>query len=311
MRVILYVFSGTGNTFKVAALYKKFLERTAENSVDIYRVSRKSGPLPDPHGYDLVGIGYPIHGFSAPEPAIKLCKSLPALENMRTFIFKTSGEGLHLNDCSSQKCIKILQKKGYRVDLERHVVMPYNMIYRHNDAMAKHMWIYARALVDMNCREIVGGVREKVRQPFYKTFYCPPIRFLEQKFAHLHGTAFKVDPNKCVKCNRCVNVCPQNNISVVDGKYKFGHDCVLCMGCSFGCPQDAISVGVFKYWKVNGSYRLNELEKDENLPFPYVPNEARGIYRLYKKYYREADEMLKKYGLDARDYIPCKNEIKY
>ena len=82
------------------------------------------------------------------------------------------------------------------------------------------------------------------------------------------------------------------------------------MGCSFGCPQDAISVGVFKFWKVHGSYRLNELEKDENLPFPYVPNEAKGIYRLYKKYYREADAMLKKYGLDARDYIPCKNDIK-
>ena len=26
MKVILYVFSGTGNTMKVAALYKKFLE---------------------------------------------------------------------------------------------------------------------------------------------------------------------------------------------------------------------------------------------------------------------------------------------
>ena len=129
MRVILYVFSGTGNTMNVAELYRRFLEKNNLNNnestdasdteasvtVDIYRVSRKSGDIPSPEGYDLVGIGYPIHGFSAPEPTIKLCKALPKVENKRTFIFKTSGEGLHLNDCSSQKCIKILKKKGYDV----------------------------------------------------------------------------------------------------------------------------------------------------------------------------------------------------
>lgn len=303
MKVILYVFSGTGNTLKVASLYKKFLEAQGENTAEIYRISKKSGNFPDPANYDLVGIGYPIHGFSAPEPAINFCKALPPAENKRTFIFKSSGEGLHINDCSSQKCIKILKKKGYDVCLERHIVMPYNMIYRHCDEMAKHMWIYAHALADLNCRELLSGKREKVKQPFYKTFYCPPVRFLEQKFAHLHGTAFKVHADKCVKCNRCVNVCPQNNVKIVNGRYKFGHDCVLCMGCSFGCPQDAISVGIFKFWKVNGSYRLNELKKDESLPFPFIPDKAKGIYRIYKKYYREADKKLAEAGINVNDYV--------
>lgn len=305
MKVILYVFSGTGNTLKVAGLYKKFMEKQdGDTTVEIYRVSVKNGEIPNPNGYDLVGIGYPIHGFSAPEPTIKLCKALPQVENKRTFIFKSSGEGLHLNDCSSQKCIKILRKKGYDVVMEKHIVMPYNMIYRHRDEMAKQMWIYAHALVDMHCRELAEGKREKVRQPFIKTFYCPPIRFLEQKFAHLHGTAFKVNKKKCVGCNRCINVCPQDNIRIDEkGKYKFGHKCVLCMGCSFGCPQDAISVGVFGLWKVHGSYRLNELKSDESIPFPFVPEHAKGIYRLYKKYYREADKKLAAAGIDVRDYI--------
>lgn len=306
MKVILYVFSGTGNTLKVAGLYKKFLERYEGNSVEIYRISKKSGAVPNPEDYDLIGFGYPIHGFSAPEPAINFCKELSAVQNKRLFVFKTSGEGLHLNDCSSQKCIKILMKKGYDVVMERHVVMPYNMIYRHNNQMAKQMWIYAHAIVDMNCGEIMEGKREKVKLPFYKTFYCPPIRFLEQKFAHLHGPAFKVNPDKCVGCNKCVNTCPQNNIQIVDGKYKFGHECVLCMGCSFGCPQDAISVGLFKFWKVNGSYRLNDLVKDDDIPFPYVPNMSRGIYRLYNKYYRDQDEKLCLAGINVNDYIKNK-----
>ena len=62
-------------------------------------------------------------------------------------------------------------------------------------------------------------------------------------------------------------------------------------------------MGVFKFWKVNGSYRLDELKDDESLPFPFVPNYAKGIYRLYKKYYREADEKLSAAGIDVKDYL--------
>lgn len=303
MRIILYVFSGTGNTFAIANLYKKYFEESGGNQVEIYRISQKSGPFPDPSDFDIVGLGYPIHAFSAPEPAIKFCKNLPSCENKKAFIFKSSGEGLHLNDFSSQKCIKILQKKGYDVLLERHIVMPYNMIYRHNDEMAKQMWIYAHALVDLNVREISADRREKVRKSRLLGFWMPPIRWIEQKFAHLHGTAFKVDRKKCVNCGRCINVCPQNNIKLTDGKYKFGHACVLCMGCSFGCPKDAIKVGVFKFWKVNGDYRLDKLKADESILFPYVPDRAKGIYKLYKKYYRECDKRLKDAGINIGDYV--------
>lgn len=303
MKIIMYVFSGTGNTLAVAGLYKKYLENGG-NTVDIYRISAKSGEMPGPENYDMVGLGYPIHAFSAPELPIKLCKSLPVFtENKPVFIFKTSGEGLHLNDCSSQKCIKILKKKGYDVFTERHIVMPYNMIYRHNDAMAKHMWIYAHALADLNCREISEGKRIKVKKAWIKRMWVPPIRAVEQCFAHMHGTAFKVDKKKCINCGKCVRTCPVNNIELKNGKYKFGHKCVLCMGCSFGCPKDAVKVGVFKYWKVNGSYHLNELKADESLPFPYIPDHAKGIYKLYKKYYREADARLAAAGIDVNDYI--------
>lgn len=304
MKVILYVFSGTGNTLAVAGLYKKYLENIdGENVVDIYRVSAKSGEAPSPEGYDLVGVGYPIHAFCAPEPIIKLCNNLPKVEHKRTFIFKSSGEGLHINDCSSQKLIKILSKKGYAVELERHIVMPYNMIYRHKDGMARHMWIYAHALVDLNCRELVAGKKEKVKKTFLKTMWVAPIGGIERGFANLHGPIFKVNKKKCINCGKCQKICPVDNISLKDGTYKFGNKCVLCMGCAFNCPKDAVKVGVFGAWKVNGSYRLNELKGDETLPFPYIPNQAKGIYKLYKKYYRECDKRLAAAGIDVNDYL--------
>lgn len=299
MKVILYVFSGTGNTLRVASLIKKYMNA----DVSVYRISEKSGNAPSPEGFDLVGFGYPIHAFNAPEPILKFAKNLPDVECKRAFIFKTSGEGLHLNDCSSQKLIKIVSKKGYDVTMEKHVVMPYNMIYRHSDEMAKQMWIYAQAYTRLICNELESFKREKVKQPFYKTFYAPLLRVLEQKFAHIHGPMFKVDTNKCIECGKCERTCPENNITLKNGKYKFGKKCVLCMGCSFGCPVDAIKVGVFKFWKVNGSYRLDELARDENVLFPLVPDRAKGIYRLYKKYYREIDGELSAAGIDVNAYV--------
>lgn len=301
MRAVIYVFSGTGNTLKVAELYKKYL-----GDVTIYRVTAQNGEeVPPPDGFDIVGVGYPIHAFVAPEPIREFCKSLPAVEGKPTFIFKSSGEGVHINDCSSQKIIKILQKKGYDVLCERHFVMPYNMIYRHCDEMAKQMWIYTQAMVDLHCRQLsAGGLKEKVkRRPVWRPF-VDFVGFVERHFAHLHGGLFKVDAKKCVKCGKCVNACPEKNIRITEkGKYKFGHDCCLCMACSFGCPKDAVKVGLFKFWKVNGDYHVEKLAADPSLGFPYVPDKAKGIYRIYKKYYRECDKKLADGGISVSDYI--------
>ena len=299
MKVVLYVFSGTGNTLKVASLYKQYLDA----EVTVYRVAKTSPPPPSPEDYDLIGIGYPIHAFSAPEPILKFVKTLPACAGKQAFVFKSSGEGLHLNDGSSQKLIHILKKKGYEVMFERHFVMPYNMIFRHSDEMAKQMWIYTKAMVKLSATEIENGVKRKTKRNIFKRTFSATFRVVEQPFAHVHGPLFKVDKNKCIGCNKCINSCPQANITIKDGKIKFGKGCVLCMGCSFGCPVDAVKVGVFKFWKVNGSYRLNELIKDESIYFPVVPGKAKGIYRLYKKYYRECDAQLKEANINIEDFI--------
>ena len=177
------------------------------------------------------------------------------------------------------------------------------MIYRHSDEMAKQMWIYAKAYVKLICEELESFKREPVKMPLLKYALPASIGWIETKFAHLHGPMFKVDANKCIGCGKCEKTCPENNIKFEDGKFKFGHDCVLCMGCSFGCPVDAISVGVFKYWKVNGSYPLEELANDDDVLFPLVPEFAKGIYRIYKRYYQEIDERLEDAGIDVGEFI--------
>ncbi len=48
---------------------------------------------------------------------------------------------------------------------------------------------------------------------------------------------------QCIGCGLCVPVCPEHNISLVDGRALVEHDaCLACCHCQAACPCDAISV---------------------------------------------------------------------
>ena len=54
----------------------------------------------------------------------------------------------------------------------------------------------------------------------------------------------------CVKCGKCVSLCPVNNIELLDDKIVFKNDCVACLGCYHRCPKKAI-----KFDRFNKKYR--------------------------------------------------------
>ena len=56
---------------------------------------------------------------------------------------------------------------------------------------------------------------------------------------HLIGEKFSTT-DACVKCVKCVSICPADNISVEGGKIVFSNKCVACLGCYHRCPQKAI-----------------------------------------------------------------------
>lgn len=56
---------------------------------------------------------------------------------------------------------------------------------------------------------------------------------------HLIGERFSTT-GACIKCGKCVSVCPVANICLKDGKIVFSDKCVACLGCYHRCPQKAI-----------------------------------------------------------------------
>lgn len=57
---------------------------------------------------------------------------------------------------------------------------------------------------------------------------------------HIIGKRFSVNES-CIQCEKCINLCPANNISVIDGKIVFADRCVACLGCYHRCSQKAIT----------------------------------------------------------------------
>lgn len=253
MKVLFTVFSASGNTSRVCRLFSERLkERGAECETVRIREDMKT---PDYAAADVLVIGYPVHGFNAPQNVVDFAKGLPECENKVYYIIKTSGEPLHINDASSRILDRALKKKGYVKKGEFHYVMPYNMIFRHSDDMAALMWQAAGNTAPSDADIIFEG-REHPLKP--NAFACLTRLVVAVEHAAMPylGRLFKVKKDRCVSCGRCEKLCPMGNIEMKDGLPVFGKNCIGCTACSFNCPEDAISIGVLNAWRVNGAYKF-------------------------------------------------------
>lgn len=283
MKYLIFVFSGTGNTQKIADLYKNEFEMNSIHT-DIVEIKGDSTAIPDDiDKYDKVGIAYPIHAFNAPLIVLNFAKKLPKVTLKPLFIIKTSGEPLKLNNISSIKLKRIMRRKGYALYNEYHYVMPYNMVFRHGDDMVYKMWHTAKALVPVDARKILQNTSQKLSYVPFGGFIAALFR-IEHTAMKVNGRFFKVDYSKCVKCGRCEKVCPENNIKIVDGRIKFGGKCTCCVRCSFGCPVNAIDIALLNGWKINGAYNM------ENPDAVSDESHKRFCKKTYDRYFREAAE---------------------
>lgn len=281
MRVCLYVFSGTGNTLKCAEAFKDaFVSRGA--NVLIHKITFDNGEVPDPKLFDYIGIGFPVHGFNAPQIMFDFVRALPDIDGKEYFFFRTSGEPLKWNDGASLFLEEALSGIGYRRAGEYGYVMPYNMIFRHDDGMASLMYKTMLARVPTAVDEILAGKPTAAARPRGgKTL--SEILLIEHPAMNINGKMFKVNADKCVKCMQCVRNCPTKNIRYENGKFVFGYGCVMCARCSFNCPTDAFNIAMLNGWRVNGKYNFNaEPQRQQGKHAGYCK-------KAYDSYFGETD----------------------
>ena len=286
MKIALFYFSGTGNTFKVVSRWKE-VSSDFDVSINLYNIESTSLSDIDLNSYDKIGFAYPIHAFNAPKNVWKFATFLPKLENkIDAFVIMVSGEYMNINHSSDMKLKRILKRRNIIVTSEYHYLMPYNMIFRHTEDRAFKMYETMYKLVPIDVKEYLKlNVPHKLKKVHPAGWFIFILR-IEQWFAHVNGKHYKIDNTKCIKCLKCVNTCPVKNIEYKDGKFYFKNSCLLCTRCSFNCPTDAFKIGLLNNWRVNKPYKFKLSDANE------IDKHPKYCKRSYIRYFKEAENRI-------------------
>jgi ferredoxin/flavodoxin len=291
-KAIIYVFSGTGNTRAAADFIAEALVRRGVET-DVWEARVPLFKAPDPNGYDMALFGYPVYAYNSPRFFLRFVKTLPEVKGMQAFIFKTSGEPFRMNNVSSRALVRILRKKGFVPMLEHHLLMPYNIMFRYRDALAKQMYLHTKDMAEVVADGISAGAAQKFRDNPFAVLLMYILR-VQWFGAWLNGPLIHVKKSFCTGCGLCVKVCPASNVKMSGGYPRFGSRCTMCMGCAFLCPKDAVRPGLLNAWRVNGPYQFKKLVLDETIPATYIDGNTKGYFRLfwpyYNRTYREIEE---------------------
>ncbi len=216
--------------------------------------------------FSVLVLSYPVYGFNPPYNFLSFVRGLPVGNSRPFYVLKSSGEPLALNNSSSLRIIKILVEKGYVFKKEYHVVMPYNMIFRHSDAMAARLFNVLKLRAPRIAEEIATLAEDSPLKVSAMARLASAVCRVQYPFYRLNTRLlFRIDEDKCVKCMACVNNCPENNIKFEDGRFYFGKNCVGCVRCSFSCPADAFKIGLLEPMHVNGRYDFNADFSDDTV----------------------------------------------
>lgn len=248
MDVCIFYFSGTGNTWWASNKLVEELKikgRTAEcHSIEMLDKDATAELI---ENSDAVLFGYPVYGSYLPEPMKEFIDNIPEPSKTRkTGIFctqmKASGDGAWFYH-------KVLEEKGFEIRWTFHFIMPNNISMKvfplpYTVEKTKLDKIFERCgtkieaaaeSIAMNVLSLTGnGVFSLfiglMQRPAYRHFTKRPFK-----------SPYTVDNEKCVNCMRCIQLCPEGNIKLIDGKIQYGENCTFCMRCYNYCPKTAIS----------------------------------------------------------------------
>lgn len=233
MTTKIFYFSGTGNTLKVAKDIG-----TAIGETKYIRISYDMDF--NQTECDIVGIAYPVYCFGLPNIVAHFIDT--ATFSPTAYIFGLSTYGLLLTN-SGNILRKNLKKRGYTLAAGFAVHMPGNaqMVYElAKDEKRKKLYAMEQKRVDGIASAIKNRTRSKIETNMgilgkAMSLLSPGMMSKINESAK----SFFADKN-CNGCGICRQVCPVNNISMVNDKPQWSTRCESCLACFHWCPQKAI-----------------------------------------------------------------------
>lgn len=257
--VAVYYFSGTGNTEIIANMIKEAFSEH-QYSVDLIRIEDvlKNKLKIDLQKYDLIGIGSPVIGYTAPGIVKDFIRILPREKNRKMFIFRTAGGVAPVNYNASKPIMRKLSRKGYEVFYERFFSISSNWIVRFNDDIILQLHDASRKKVGIMCEELIRGEKRILKTELKLKVLMELVMRITPSFFRLVGKDMVINTS-CTHCGLCVKNCPAGNIYEKNDKIKFKMACNSCLRCVYSCPQNAIKLRFLTFFPVVGGYNIKKI----------------------------------------------------
>lgn len=256
--VVVYYFSGTGNTEIVASMIKEeFLKY--EYHIDLIKIEDvlKNNLKIDFEKYDLIGIGAQVIGYGVPNIVYDFIRRLPKEYGKKVFIFRTAGGVVPKNYNSSKPMMRRLKKKGYNVFHERIFSIASNWVMQFSDNSVKQLYEATRKKVSIMCKEVMHGEKRIFKTSIGLKMIMEFTAFVSRWIFYLAGKDIAVGKS-CTNCGLCIKNCPSRNIYEKNGKIKFKLSCNCCMRCIYACSQKAMNFKKLKFFTLAGGYNIKK-----------------------------------------------------
>jgi Fe-S-cluster-containing hydrogenase component 2 len=255
MKISIFYFSGTGNTWWICQEFMK-IALNSNHDVKLYSIENleKFEPYRIISESDILGIAYPTYGSDIPKIMKSFIQRIVAeikekpLNNKPSIMVLVSemifsGDGAlvprkYFHD------ISLPLKWGKNFALSSNISVPgfranpadeKTLLKRKERAQHKLLKLIAKIEKNKEDKRPQLGIIGRFLGWIQRVFLDVTIKSLLK---------LSIDPKLCIKCMKCVNQCPVQNIIYDDESEIFTYldKCIWCMRCFNFCPTHAILV---------------------------------------------------------------------
>lgn len=222
MKSVLFVFSATGNCLTTARKLAPYLNNCKILSVN--SLGKKRRILVEA---DTVGFVFPVYYGNMPYPVREAISKMVFPEKAYIFAFTTCRG--HVG-AAPQRLDLLLRTRGHKLSWASGIKMPGNSFL--NEPQVDQAYLDTQ---DQNIAEAVKPILARTVDNFFTGEILPltPVDY-PNNFRGIMAD------ETCVGCGICTEVCPMENIILVDGKAQIGDNCATCLACFHWCPTESI-----------------------------------------------------------------------
>lgn len=246
MKVAMFYFSGTGNTWWVTERLLQALRlrgwQVTANSIESITSSDVAQFV---DRADVVAFGYPVYGSDVPLVMKDFMQKLPVVRSKATLVYCTqflySGDGARVGGA-------LIAGLGYKVVWAEHFFMPSNVtvplfpfpFYTNNRAAIELFLRSSSVRVVRLADKIVAG--RYFRRGYNVVSQCLGAmqRIPYRRFVEHRRNDVSVDRGRCTACGYCLTLCPTENLIWTSQGVSTHGKCTFCLRCYNFCPASAV-----------------------------------------------------------------------